>query len=119
MLGLICTQKQARKLISGLNPTANTRLLSFNRAQSMVVIDLFIGHPNTLRRCLHSMGLTNSQLRKRRGAEEETSAHVLFECEALASLRHTYLGSFFLDPQDIKRLNLGAIWNFRKGTGLP
>jgi hypothetical protein len=35
--------------------------------------------------------------------------------EALASLRHTYLGSFFLDPEDIRR---GAIWNFGKGKGL-
>jgi hypothetical protein len=26
---------------------------------------------------------------------------VLCECEALASLRHPYLGSFFLDPEDI------------------
>jgi hypothetical protein len=39
--------------------------------------------------------------------------------QLLASLRHTYLGSFFLDPQDIKSLNLGANWNFSKGTGLP
>ena len=29
-----------------------------------------------------------------------------------------YLGSFFLDPEDIKSLSLGAIWNFSKGTGL-
>jgi len=39
-------------------------------------------------------------------------------CEALASLRHSYLGSFFLDPEDIRKLNMGAIWNFVKGTGL-
>jgi len=25
---------------------------------------------------------------------DETSAHIHFECEALASLRHVYLGSF-------------------------
>jgi hypothetical protein len=36
----------------------------------------------------------------------------------LASLRHTYLGSFFLDPEDIRELGVGAIWNFAKGTGL-
>jgi hypothetical protein len=24
------------------------------------------------------------------------------ECESLVSLRHTYLGSFFLDPEDVK-----------------
>jgi len=38
--------------------------------------------------------------------------------EAIASLRHTYLGSFFLDPEDIRKLSRRAIWNFAKGTGL-
>jgi len=52
------------------------------------------------------------------GTEEETSVHVLCECETLASLRHAYLGSFFLDPEDVTDLSMGAIWNFGKGTGL-
>ena len=39
----------------------------------------------------------------------ETSAHILCECEALASLRHAHLGSFFLEPEDIRRIGLGAI----------
>jgi hypothetical protein len=51
--------------------------------------------------------------------KEETSAYILCECEALASLRHIHLGSFFLEPDDIKSINLGAIWNFGKATGLP
>jgi len=50
--------------------------------------------------------------------EEETSVHILCECEALASLTYTYLGSFFLDPEDSRKLGMGAIWNFAKGTGL-
>jgi len=49
--------------------------------------------------------------------EEETSVHILCECEALASLRHTHLGSFFLDPEDIRKIIIEAIWNFGKGTG--
>ena len=61
------------------------------------------------------MGLSDSPLCRRCGAEDETSVHTL--CEALTSLRHVYLGSFFLEPQDIK--SLGAIWNFSKATGLP
>jgi hypothetical protein len=52
------------------------------------------------------------------GTEGETSVHILCECEALASLRHTYLDSFFLDPEDVINLSMGAIWNFVKGTGL-
>jgi hypothetical protein len=44
---------------------------------------------------------------------------ISFECEALASHKHIYLGFVFLDPEDFKRLSLGAIWNFSKGTGHP
>jgi hypothetical protein len=29
-----------------------------------------------------------------------------------------YIWAPFLDPEDIKMLSLGAIWNFHKGTGL-
>jgi hypothetical protein len=49
---------------------------------------------------------------------EETSAHILYECEALASLRHVHLGSFFLEPKDIQSISLGAIWNFSNASGL-
>ena len=78
---------------------------------------LLTGH-NTLRRHLHLTGLSDSPL-CRYGAQEETSAHILCECEALALLRHVYLVSFFLEPEDINSISLGAIWNFSKATGLP
>ena len=92
--------------------------MSFNRTQSRVVFGLLTGR-NTLRRHFHLMGLNNSPLCRRCGAEDGTTAHILCECVALASIRHVYLGSFVLDPQDIKSLSLGAIWNFNKATGLP
>jgi len=44
---------------------------------------------------------------------------MLCECEVLASFKRIHLGSSFLDPEDIKSLSVGAIWNFSKGTGLP
>ena len=75
---------------------------------------------NTLRRHLHLLWLTNRPLCRRCGAEDETSVHTLRECAALAALRHVNLGSFFLDPEDIKSLSLGAIWNFiAKKQGCP
>jgi hypothetical protein len=116
--GLSDTQRQPHELISGPNLGAKAKLLSFNRTQSRVVTGLLTGH-NTLRRHLHLLGLQDSPLRRRCGAKEETSAHILCECEALASLRQVHLGSFFLEPEDIKSINLGAIWNFGKATGLP
>ena len=112
------TQRQARELISGPYMVAKVRFLSFNRAQSRAVTDFLIGH-NTLRRHLHVLRLPDSPLCRRCGAEEETSAPVLCECEALASLRHEYLGSFFSEPEDIKSIILEAIWNYSKVTGLP
>ena len=94
--GLAGTQRQAREWISGPRFAAKTRLLSFNRTQSRVVIGPLTGH-NTLRRHLHIVGLSDSPLCRKCGTEE-TSADVLCECEALATYRHTYVGSFFFGP---------------------
>jgi hypothetical protein len=44
---------------------------------------------------------------------------VLSLSEALTSLRHIYLGSFLLTPEDNRKLNIGAIWSLVEGTGLP
>ena len=110
--------RQAQELISEPCMGAKTMFLSFNRTQSRAVTGLLTGH-NTLRRHLHLLGLLDSPLCRRCGAEEETMANILCDCEALASLRHMYLSSFFLEPEDIKSISLGAIWNFSKVTGLP
>jgi hypothetical protein len=86
--------RQARELILGPSQDTRIRLLSLTRAQSRVVTGLLTGH-NTLHRHLHLMGLIDSPLCSKCGAEDETSAHILCRCEALASIRHVYLGSFF------------------------
>ena len=90
--GLGSTQRHVRELISGPSPGAKTRLLSFDRTQSRVVTGLLTRH-NTLGRHLHLMGLANSPLCKRYEVEDETWAHIICECETLASLRriHAYI----------------------------
>ena len=113
--GPCSTQRWAGELTSGPNLSTRVWLLSFNRTQSRVVFGLLTGH-NTLRRHLYIMGLSNNATCRKCGTEEETSFHILCECVALASLRYTHLGSFFLDPEDIRKLSIGAIWNFGKGT---
>jgi len=115
--GPCSTQRQARELISGPDLATGARLLSLYRTQSRVVIGLLTEH-NTLRRHLYIMGLCNDPTCRKCDTEEETSVHILCECESLASLRHTYLGSFLLDPEDIRVLGMVAMWNFTKGTGL-
>jgi hypothetical protein len=111
------TQRQAQELISGPCRGTKVRLLYLNRIQSRVVTGLLTGH-NILHRHLHLMGLMDSPPCRKCGVEDETSAHILCRCEALASLRHSYLGSFFLEPGDMS-ISLEAIWSFSKASGLP
>ena len=117
-LNVVITKFAFRETPTKSSLGAKAGFLSFNRTQSRAVTVLLTGH-NTLRSHLHLMGLSGSPVCRRCGAEDETSAHILCESEALFSLRHVYLDSFFLEPEDIKCVSLGAIWNFSKATGLP
>jgi hypothetical protein len=112
------TLRQSQELISGPDPGTTAKLMSFNRTQSRVEVSLLTGH-NTLRRHLHLLGLVDSPLCRRCGAEEETSAYILCGCGVLASLRQAHLGSYFLEPEGVRNISFGAIWNFSKAIGLP
>jgi hypothetical protein len=63
------------------------------------------------------MGLSDKPNCRKSGAEEETSVHILCEGEVLASLRHTHLGSFFFDPEDIRVLEWGPYGTLLKEQG--
>lgn len=106
---LSSTNRHAQKLISGPNLTTKIRILSFT------------GHNSGLLSASSSSlnGADQQSHCWRCEAEEETTAYILSVCEALASLRRTYLGSSSLDLRDTHSLRLGAFWNFTKGTGLP
>jgi hypothetical protein len=67
---------------------------------------------------MHITVLSEKPIFRKCGTEEETLVHILCECEALASLRHMHLGSFFFDLGEIRELRKGVIWCFGKGTGL-
>jgi hypothetical protein len=112
------TLRQARELISGPSLSNRVKFLSFSRTRSKVVNGFLTGH-NALKRHLFLLGLANSPVCRGCGIKDKTSAHVLCECEAWASLRNMHLGSFFLEPGDIKNIGLGAICSFGKATGLP
>jgi hypothetical protein len=117
-IGLGHTQRQARELISGPCLGAKARVLSFSRTQSRAVTDLLIGR-NTLRRHLHLMGLSDSPLCRRCGAEDwNLGPHSLWMWNF--GLTQTCVSVLlFLAARGHQEYNLGAIWNFRKTTGLP
>ena len=68
--GPCSTQRQTRELISGPNLATRAQLLSFNRAQSRVVLGLLTGH-NNLRRHLYVMGLSNNSICRKYGTQGE------------------------------------------------
>ena len=76
-------KRHAQELISDPSLAAKTTLLYFNKMQSCIVTGLLTGH-NTIRGQCY-MRLIYSPLCERRGAEKETTALVLWECEALAT----------------------------------
>ena len=75
-------------------PNRSSVVPPIGKTQTTAVIGLLTGH-NTLRRHLHVMGLSDNPTCRKCGTEEETSAHILCECEVLASLSNIHLGSFF------------------------
>jgi len=77
----IYTQRQAWELMSWTCLSASARFLSLRRTQSRAVTGHLTAH-NTLRRHLHLMGLSDSPLCRRCGTEDETSTHIVCECEA-------------------------------------
>ena len=52
------------------------------------------------------MGLTESHLCSKCGAHKKNLSHVLRTCEDLVTLRHQYLGSFSLHPEDVRNMSL-------------
>jgi len=58
------------------------------------------------------MGLIDSPFCRGCGAEEEISAYVLCECQTFATLKHSCLGSFFLDPEVAESVESRSILEF-------
>jgi hypothetical protein len=79
--------------------------------------DLFSGGSNVDVRVL--VTVCYSLLCRKCEVMEETSAHILCECETLASIRHVHLGPSFLEPKDIQSISPRAIWSFSNASGLP
>ena len=107
-------KRQTRKLILDPSLTAKTRLLFLTGYSPglllATVLDITPWEP-----CLHN-GADPAVLY---AGSVDAPGHVLCACEALATLRHTCLCSFSMDPENVRNLNLRAVWNFIKGPGLP
>jgi hypothetical protein len=99
--GLTSTERQDQNLISGPGPSAKTRLLSFNRIQSRVFTGFLTGQ-DTLRTHQYITGVIDSPLCRRCEAEEESSAHVLYESWRHSNIRIWVYFSWNLRMLEVK-----------------
>ena len=109
-----CLQHPFRVLWNVYRATGSM-ILVFNRRNPRWLYTGLLTECNTMKRHLWLMGLTESPLRRRCGAQKETSAHVLRTYEALVTLSHHCLGSYSFDPEDVRNPALESSWVFIKG----
>jgi hypothetical protein len=63
------------------------------------------------------MGLERDPICERCLEADESTAHVLCDCEALA-LRFRHLGQFFMKPSDFYDALIGKVLHFIRSVGL-
>jgi hypothetical protein len=64
------------------------------------------------------MGLEDDPICERYLEADESAAHVLCDCEALAHLRFRHLGLFFMKPSDFYDAPIGKVLHFIRSVGL-
>jgi hypothetical protein len=64
------------------------------------------------------MGLENDPICERCLEADESAAHDLCDCEALASLRFRHLGQFFMKPSGFYDAPIGKVLHFILSVGL-
>lgn len=106
----------ARKLIRP-SKKLTEGLLSLNKENLRWVVGILTGHCQ-LRKHLHRIGVARSSRCRKCGLAEESSEHILLECEALGRSRMLSLGPPGQEIATILRNPIGSICSFLKGAGV-
>jgi hypothetical protein len=80
------------------------------------VAGLLTGHCH-LKGHLFKLGLINVPICER-CQEDESAAHILCDCEAVAKIKFRRLGQFFMEPSDYYDAPIDKVLRFIRGVGL-
>jgi hypothetical protein len=92
-------------------------LLKLNRDQLRWVAGLLTGHCH-LKGHLFKLGSTDDPICERCLEEDESTTHILCDCEGVAYLRFLHLGQFFMEPSHYYDTPIYKILHFIQGVGL-
>jgi len=110
--------RQSKLFIRWPDKKTITELIGLSRNSVRRIVALRTGH-NLLRRHAKLMGIVKgNDICRKCGEEQETTEHILCECPALASLRHTFFGTGFPTTEEIMSSNNKALLFFINKTGL-
>jgi hypothetical protein len=108
--------KQAKELTSGPSARRTKNLPKLNRDQLRWIVGLFTRRCH-LKRHLFKLGLTDDLSCERSLEEDESTTHVLCDCEATAHLRFHHLGQFFMKHSDYDDATISKVLYFIRSVG--
>jgi hypothetical protein len=109
--------RQAKRHIQGPSAKRTKDLLRLNRDQLRWVVGLLTRHCH-LKGHLFKLGLTADPICERCLEDDESSIHILRDCEALAYTRFRLLGQYFMEPSDYYDTPIDKVLHFIRSVGL-
>ena len=107
--------RQAKAALPSSCRRLSTSLIRLPRRDLRDVVSVFTGHAAVARH-LHIMKLIDSPTCKHCGLAEESTAHVICECDALSIIRFQFFGKPLLAVSEIQCLRVSDIIKFIRAT---
>ena len=109
--------RQSKLFLKQHNKHRQSFCRNLSKQNLHVVTRLLTGH-NTMNGHLHKIGLHNDGLCRYCNLDSETSEHILMDCPALASKRHSYLGKPTYNQEQVATIEIPRLLRFIKAIGL-
>jgi hypothetical protein len=106
-----------KELTQGPSARRMKDLLKSNTHQLRWVLGLFRGHCH-LNEHLFKLGLTDDPTSEQCLGKDDSATHILRDCEAIAYLRFSNLGQFFMEPNDYYDAPLHKVLHFIRSVEL-
>ena len=108
---------RTKKYVGWASDQLRKKLLTLNRMQLKLVIQVLTGHCN-LQKHKKTTGRTDNSVCPKCGVEDETPNHHVGRCNVYIEIRREFLGANIVSLQDIvKRLNIRKLAAYLKQAG--
>lgn len=107
--------RQTKEFNLSLDKSRQKYLLSLNRPNIKIIMDLITGHCG-LNYHIHKIGIANSSLCDACMEDVESATHFLCECPAFSGIRNRIFGTHLINPKNILSKDFPLIMKFVNQT---